>query len=69
MKTRKIAIALINSSIELKKQNGQMGFNFYEWLIQVKKDFHPELSLIEIWQKITFANCTENSCLTSIPLK
>lgn len=49
----KANIELINSSIELKKNNGIMGYNFYEWILQIKKDIFPELSLIEIWKRAT----------------
>lgn len=71
MKTKsgKPSIALINASIELKKGNGKMGYNFYEWLIQTKKDLCPETSLFELWLRITFAYTTETSCFTKIPLK
>jgi hypothetical protein len=49
----KANIELINSSIELKKNNGIMGYNFYEWILQIKKDIFPDLSLIEIWKQVT----------------
>ena len=49
----KANIELINSSIELKKNNGVMGYNFYEWILQIKKDICPELSVLEIWKKLT----------------
>jgi len=49
----KATIESINSSIELKKNNGIMGYNFYEWLQQIKQDLQPDLSLIEIWKMVT----------------
>jgi hypothetical protein len=52
-KKMKANIELINSSIELKKNNGIMGYNFYEWILQIKKDIFPDLSLIEIWKQVT----------------
>jgi hypothetical protein len=64
----KASIALINSSIELKKDNGKMGYNFYEWLQQAKKDFRPDLSLKELWFKITGAACTEHSFYGRFPI-
>jgi hypothetical protein len=61
-------IALINTSIQLKSNNGKNGYNFYEWLRQAKKDFRPDLSLKEIYLQITFAACTEKSCFDTIPV-
>lgn len=64
----KATIALINSSIQLKTGNGKNGYNFYEWLKQARKDCRPDLTLFELWQQITFANCTEKECRDRIQL-
>lgn len=64
----KASIALINTGIELKKNNGLHGYNFYEWLKQAQKDHRPDLSLKELFIKVTFAACTERSCCDRIPV-
>ena len=61
----KATIALINTSIALKSNNGKNGYNFYEWLRQAQKDFRPDLSLKELYLQITFAACTEKSCTST----
>jgi len=58
----KTSIAVINSSINLKVNNGIMGYNFYEWLKQAQKDFRSDLTLTQLWLKISYAACTESSC-------
>ena len=62
MKTVSISIGLINSSINLKCQNGKNDFNFYHWLKEAQKNFRSDLSLKQLWVKICYANCTEKTC-------
>lgn len=66
MKTR---ISLVNAAIELKKDNGKNGYNFYEWIAQVKKDLRPDLTVSQIWEKVTLAYISEMSCCSQIPLR
>ena len=48
-----MSIELINASIELKKNNGVMGYNFYEWIQEARKELFPYSTLLEVWEKIT----------------
>jgi hypothetical protein len=59
-----MSIALVNSSIMLKTDNGKNGYNYYQWLRSCQKDLRPDLTLKEIWVKVSYANCTERSCKT-----
>jgi len=48
-------IALINTSINYKAEAEKISatFNYYQWLIDAKKECRIDLTLIELWKKIT----------------
>ena len=56
-----IAIAIINSLINLKAQNGINGFNLYQWLKRYHS-YRMDLSFREFAVKIAASAMTETSC-------
>ncbi len=63
MKTTLPSIAIINSLINLKAQNGNKNFNLYKWLKDAKAVYHPGVNLKQFACRIAFAGMTEKSCL------